>query len=540
MSKHCDWIRTLRIAGVALPFALGVALHAPVATAQDAGLESVKPTSSADAYYERGARALRQGRNDDAVKHLAQAARLQPEDPAILSAYAQALIGAGRQDEAVAILKQARGTRSVNEDLALGVVAYELKQYDDAARHLGSAVQRDPSNGASHYFYASALTELGRYDEAWKELDAAIERDEWLAAEVASKRGQIELARGNKTSAEKWFREAERLAPNTLLGDMARRTAGTPDPRPWSIYATVGVAFDSNVNLGGDDPRFSSDEEADYRFFLELGGDWDIIRGDKFNLRVGGNWFMSRHGDQRDFDIQNGRAFAIAAYAFDEKVTADLRYTFEYTMTDWNSFRRVNAVEPSIRWRPRQDLLTRFLVKFEDRTFFPSSGVFPARFLPPPFDASPRRLDPLDRDGYLLVPGMEQYYFTPNWTGWGRGFIRGGFRWREERTDGQDNDSTGPVINLLIGQPLPWSVYLIAEAQYDRRNYAQVSSVGLLTEAQFDRRQDDIWSSRVALRRPITDRLTGELSYRYMHWGSNVDFYQFERHIVDFLVTYRY
>ena len=66
------------------------------ASAQE--LESVKPTSSADAIYERGARALRQGRNDEAIQHLSTAARLSPTDPSVLSAYAQALIAAGRQD----------------------------------------------------------------------------------------------------------------------------------------------------------------------------------------------------------------------------------------------------------------------------------------------------------------------------------------------------------------------------------------------------------------------------------------------------------
>ena len=75
MTKNGDWIRALRIAAVALPCTLGVALWAPAATAQEAGLESVKPTSSADAYYERGARALRRGPNNDPGNRLAQPAR---------------------------------------------------------------------------------------------------------------------------------------------------------------------------------------------------------------------------------------------------------------------------------------------------------------------------------------------------------------------------------------------------------------------------------------------------------------------------------
>ncbi len=506
-------------------------------------LESVKPTSSADAAYERGARALRQGRNDEAIRHLSVAARLSPSDPSVLSAYAQALIAAGRQDEAVQILQQARGTHSVDEDLALGVVNYELKRWDEAARHLRAAVQRDSRNGASHLFLASALIELKQYDEAMSELDAARDRDEWLAAEVEARKGRIELERGNRNSAEAHFREAERLAPASLLGDMARRTVGRPEPRDWSLYATFGAAYDSNVNLAGED-AVSGKRDADYRIFAEIGGDWDIVKGDKFNLRIGGNTFTSRHGDARDFDLLQTRAFLIAAYELPADLTADLRYTFEYIWTDpaesLADFRRTHLVEPSFRWRPRQDLQTRLLYRYEKRAFFPSRGPFPARFLPPPFDRSGRRIDPLDRDGDVQKFGMEQYWFTPDFTGWGRGFVRGGLRWRKESTQGGDSDSRGPVANLIVGQALPWDFFLLAEGEYDRRDYAQVSTVGLLLEQQFDRRQDDIWSARLVLRRSLTSHMTGEISYRFMHWGSNVDFYDFKRHIVNFLVTYRY
>jgi len=93
---------------------------------------------------------------------------------------------------------------------------------------------------------------------------------------------------------------------------------------------------------------------------------------------------------------------------------------------------------------------------------------------------------------------------------------------------------------VLIGQPLPWQVYLLLEGEYDDRTYTEVSSIGLLTELQTDRRKDEIWRARVLLRRPITDSVTAEVSYRFHHWGSNVDFYRFTRHIVGFLVTYTY
>jgi tetratricopeptide (TPR) repeat protein len=541
MSSSGRW-RFPGVAGLAV-LVLAVGIVAVPAGAQQAGLDTVKPTSAADAYYERGARALRQGRNEEALQHLAQAARLAPDDPAILSAYAKALIDAGRQDDAVAILKQARGTRTVDEDLALGVVNLELKQYQEAEGHLQKAVERDPSNGASHLFLATALIELGKLDEAEAELSEAVRRDQWLASRVEFARGRIAMERGERLTAEEHFRRAEQLEPDTMLGALARQATGRPEPRPWSLFASIGMAYDSNANIAGEDLRFSRDRDEDYRIVLEVGADWDVIRGDKFNLRVGANAFTSRHGDNRNFDLLNVRAFGIAAYELTSQLTVDARYTFEYVWTDpWSGidgFRRTHLVEPSLRWRPRQDLQTRALWRWEGRNFLRHRDRIPLAVYPFPFQ-NERRTDPLDRDGDIQIVGLEQYWFMPDYTGWGRGFIRGSFRWRSETTDGGDFDTHGPVANVLIGQPLPWKAYLLLEGEYDRRDYTEVSSIGLITELQTDQRVDDIWRARVLLRRPITDRITGEVSYRYNNWGSNVDFYQFDRHIVDFLVTYTY
>ncbi len=540
--RYSSWRRRFPgVVGLAA-LVLAMSVFAAPASAQPGGLENVKPTSAADAYYERGTRALRLGRTEEALQNLATAARLAPDDPAILSAYAKALIDAGRQDDALTILKQARGTKTVDEDLALGVVSLELKQWAAAEGHLRKAVERDPSNGAAYLFLATALIEQKKLDEAEPMLTEAVNRDPWLASRVEFARGRIAMERGQRATAEEHFRRAEQLEPDTMLGAMARQATGRADPRPWSFFASAGMAFDSNANIAGEDDTFSRDRDDDYRIIAEVGADWDVVRGDKFNLRIGANAFTSRHGDNRDFDLLTTRAFGIAAYELTSQLTIDARYTFEYVWTDpagIKEFRSTHLVEPSLRWRPRQDLLTRVLWRWEGRSFKRDRRDIPLRVYPFPFQ-NERRIDPLDRDGNVQMVGLEQYWFMPDYTGWGRSFIRGSFRWRSETTDGGDFDAHGPVANILIGQPLPWELYLQLEGEYDDRSYTEVSSIGLITELQTDQRRDEIWRARVVLRRPITDSITAEVSYRFQHWGSNVDFYRFTRHIGGFLVTYTY
>jgi tetratricopeptide (TPR) repeat protein len=521
-------------------FWISAAVLLLAATASAQPQQRFEATPSGDVYYERGARALRQGDLATAIDYLARAAQASPGDASVLATYAQALIAAGREDEAAAILERVgSGQGRVNEDLALGVVRYQLRQYQPAADHLKRAVAADPSNPAAHLYLASSLYELGAYDEAEAHLADARRLDPDLGADVEFRLGRIELARGNRSSAQAHFEEVQRLAPGTSLARAAQQMIGTRSERPWSFYATLGTAYDSNVNLAGVDDTLSTDREDDWRAFAEIGADYEVYDSDLVTWKVGATAYINRHEDERDFDLLSGRAWTVAALNLTEQLTLDGRYTYEQIWTNFRGFRRTHAVEPSLRWRPREDLQTRLFYRYEDRAFLRETNEFPVFAIPPDFQAGVSD-DPLDRDGSLSGPGVEQYWFFPDFTGWGRGFLRLGYRYRVERTEGTESDSHAHIGNVMVGLPLAWQVFLLAEGEYEWRNHNHVSTIGLISRDEFGYRQDEIRQVRVALRRPITDQLSAELGYRWMLWGSNVDFYEFSRHIAHFLVTYRY
>jgi tetratricopeptide (TPR) repeat protein len=521
------------------------AVLAGAVLAADAGAQPqqrFEATPGGDVYYERGARALRQGDLATAIDYLARAAEASPGDASVLATYAQALIAAGREDEAAAILERVGGGQSrVGDDLALGVVRYQLHQYEQAADHLRRATASDPSNPAAHLYLASALIELGEYDEAASHLADARRLNPDLGAEVEFRLGRLELARGNRSSAQRHFEEVQRLAPGTSLARAAQQMIGgrADSQRPWSFYATLGAAYDSNVNLAGVDETLSTDREDDYRGFAEVGADWEVFDSDLFNWRVGGTAYINRHVDQRDFDLLTGRAWTVGAFNLSEQFTVDGRYTYEQIWTNFRNFRRTHAVEPSLRWRPADPFQTRLFFRYEDRSFERDTLAFPLFAIPPEFVPGVPD-DPLDRDGQLYGPGVEQYWFFPDFTGWGRGFLRLGYRHRIEQTEGTESDSRAHIANVMVGMPLLWQLYILAEGEYEWRNHSHVSVLGLVSGDEFGYRQDEIRQARVALRRPITDQVSAELGYRWMKWGSNVDFYEFSRHIVHFLVTYRY
>lgn len=498
----------------------------------------------AEASYERGTRALRQGDIPAALEYLALAQREAPLNASVISAYAQALVAAGRNAEAEKLLDELAARGDTTSDLAVGVVRYQLGDYDEAAVTLRRAVAGDPDNAQAHLFLGAALIGTGELDEVEPNLADAERLDPWLAGDVAFRRGDLALARGDRAAARKYYAEAERLASNPSLARAARAQMGEGVPeRPWNVYLSTGGGYDSNVNLAGQDGEIVVSGEDAWFWIYEIGGHYDVVDTDRWGLRLGGNFFGRLNGNPQVHDLNLGivRGYAVGSMKASDNVLLDARYTYERSWTgiDYRDFRQVNAVEPSVRWRPREDLLTRVLFRAEFREYFPETPLVANAAFPPPFDTT-LSSDPLDRDGKLWVPGIEQYWFTPDFTGWGRGFVRASFRWRKEDTDGEEFDSTGYIPNLMVGQPLPWQVFLLGEYEYEWRNNENPSVIGLISGNQFGDRRDRIQRARVLLRRPITPHLTGEVGYRWTFWDSNVDFYRFDRHIGYFLVTYSY
>ncbi len=55
-----------------------------------------------------------------------------------------------------------------------------------------------------------------------------------------------------------------------------------------------------------------------------------------------------------------------------------------------------------------------------------------------------------------------------------------------------------------------------------------------------DERRDDVWRFEVELERPLSQRLTASLRYRYTHNRSNVTVFDYDRQILGAYLTVRF
>lgn len=130
-----------------------------------------------------GEEILGQGDAERALSIFEQLAGMAPEDPAVISGQARALVAAGRVDEAEALLASVPEDKA--KDAAIGrarsavALAKEAQPVDDLAA-LTRAVEADPDNHQARYDLAGGLMAAGDRDAAADQLLELIRRDrEW-------------------------------------------------------------------------------------------------------------------------------------------------------------------------------------------------------------------------------------------------------------------------------------------------------------------------------------------------------------------------
>lgn len=479
---------------------------------------------SADVHFELGARALRQGDAKTAVTELADAARLAPDDTAVLGLYARALLAADEPREALSTLARLRDLDPGAPDLAFmeGLANLRLERWPEAVAQLESARAEAPDSARLRLLLGLAYDESGASQQAEAEFARAVSLDPALQSEVTYRRGIAAARREDRDSARRLFDQLQAQFPGSELARSAAAHAELLDAfgeDDGNAFASVGLEYDSNVNFAGegDNPRIS--REGDFAAVLQAGFDLVVFDVEPFLLRVGYSGFLSAHRDIHDFDIEASSFFAEATYVLSPKLSLELDYELDWVWADWSSFSRTQAIEPAVNLELSRGWLTRPFARFEDRSFFTDP-------------ATPE----LDADGRVRLLGIDQYWFPTTLTPFGGGFVRAGGRYRDENAQGSEFDSRGWEWLVTLGARMPLDSSLMIEGSFERRRFDEPSSF----QPTAGDREDRIARVWVALRRPLSGPFSIELSWRYTHWASNVDAYDFNQSVTGLRLWYDY
>jgi len=517
---ECSY-QTLHPGGVKFPAAAAalvviLGLSAPALAVPPSQLGAAEPV------YERGAHLLRQGRVEEAVPVLARAAELVPEDPDVLKLYLQALLVAGETARAREELDRLVDLDPDDSDLAvfLGLANLRLGDWERAREQLARAAAEAPRSGTAQLLLGVAQQELGELEAARQAYATALRLDPSLEGQVAYRRALLAMDEQRYREALLDFRMAGARLPDSPLAHSAAGYAdllGELNPDPLELYLTAGFGYDSNLTLAGNDSDVSPSDLDAGRGITEIGAAY-LFGGARRNLRVGQTLYGTFNTAHADFDQEISRTWAQGYVELGNSVALDIHYAFEFGWVEWERFRRTQAVESGLGLRIGAGLSSRVFLRFEDRHYYESS--------------SPQ----LDRSGDVEHLGVDFFYALPASWGGDRGWLRAGYRYRVEHTEGDEYDSRGHQPVATLSMILPGGFSLTLDGRFEWRRYEDPS----VFKPTGGRRKDRITNVTLGLERELLENIDLGLIYAYTDDHSNVDFFDYSRHQVSLLATYVY
>ncbi|MDQ3917212.1 MAG: tetratricopeptide repeat protein [Acidobacteriota bacterium] len=184
-----------------------------------------KVPSDAAREYERGTKAGRDGKTEEAVAHLRKAVSIYPEYLKARNDLATFLLAQGHLDQAAEELRKAVqiDPKAFNPRLNLGIVLVQQRDFAGAADNLEKALSLDASSPAAHLYAGLARLGLGDTDRAERELSTAYELGGAKFALAQFHLGQLYMNKGERALALKAFETYLHDAPDAGNAEQVRR-----------------------------------------------------------------------------------------------------------------------------------------------------------------------------------------------------------------------------------------------------------------------------------------------------------------------------
>ncbi len=438
------------------------------------------------AIYYRGLTRARRGEVDAAVADVRQALTIDENLPHAYLDLGVAQFSAGNTVEAKDALERAykQGNERTSAAFFLGLCQLRLGELDAAVRSFKEAENDPELRAAAHYYAGLALTRQGKQSAARTELE-----------QTAKELPQSEIG-----SASQRY----------LGGESVSSQATMPESTgPWHLRAGVGFEYDSNVSASPNDStvRLKDSGKSDGRAVFRFGGTFDVLDSPDWLLDVSYDFYQSVHFSESDFDLQ-GHSLRASFQSRPGFLTYGVVGNYNYFLLDFSSFYQEALGTPWITVAENDWTATQAYYTIRGRDF-----------LDAPYNPG--------RDAINHAFGFKQYFAL----GAPDRRLSIGYQYDIEDTIsngpmGRDFQYKGNQIDVQFAMPIyDWGV-LQAGYTYKRDNYDNPN------RGVFAKRTDDGQRVALSIAHPVTDYLSTTLSYIGIFNGSNLQDFEYDRHIV--------
>lgn len=387
-----------------------------------------------------------------------------------------------------------------------GYVLFITDRDVEAVPVLEAAVAADASDLAARYYLAQALAYAGRVQESISDLEDLIALDP--SSEYAVK-------------AREWLpqlRPLQSQAPAETFDVPVEHVTLDNVEKPgkrWTLVLQTGLKYDSNVPASSDHPQSS------WASVISGFGSYDFLRpsldNTPFRLGVSSSayqlWYF-----KKELSSYNVTGYALEPYAsykgqigpFPFQIS--LNGSWEVVWLDGSWF--------NTDWKAGSSLDV-FLLDW-------LLGGLKFQYTNSTYDNDTPYPEFYSRDGNTYDGMAELTAFLLD----GRLTVGLGGGMAAYDTKGSQYEALSPKARVFAAYELPYGFNLSFAAEYQGSNYYQFSPDPT--------RLDHVWTLGPTLRKTIWEGLSASVSYTFITAVSSQTFAEYQRHVVDFGLTYEF
>lgn len=468
------------------------------------------------------------------LTRLEAALSAHPDDPDLHWAYAKKLAKADQQRESVIQTQsflERWPDRRPGARTEIARILLENGAHAEAAHLLDQEIAHNPRLATSRFYRGLAYRSEGHVQNANREFVIAARLQPSLRAEsmLAQALGYFDL--GDDEAAVSMLQEILRLDPSGDTAIRARLLLRNREAlvlqKRWVVDGYLGFQWDENVTLENSESEVNPSGTDDVRGSWGIGGTWQAVRNEHSTITVGYRYDQTDYNDINRLNLISNTAFVSGSWQPTERLALQINSLISHLLLDGSNEYTGASLRPSLVYSMGEDwgairLFSQFGVaeyhekpsRFRDRDAL-SYGLGVEHFLPLRIDRS-----------WLSFSGSWDRTVTQEDPDeFGSADLDGDF----------DYDSWRARGVATLG--LPFAIRGQVETSYAYDRYHNNNSTHFFTASSgLRKRRDDIISGRVALSRAIVKHVRGEVYWRGTRRISNVDLFDYDKHVAGILV----
>ncbi|HTO69347.1 MAG TPA: tetratricopeptide repeat protein [Myxococcota bacterium] len=503
-----------------------------------------------DVLRARGARLAAEGKCDEALPLFARAMSADPKEARSGLLAGRCLIAAKQYPEAeISLDEAAKRDPSLHEvSLEQAIARYHQENYTGARQALEAARATSAGDARFELYDGLVLLQEGKRAEGVAALERARKADPKLVEPTASYFEGLALEnQGERHDAEEAMNRVVTNDPTGRWGSAAQmRLDQWARTRPHDYWAelTFGEESDSNVVLRGNGVDLPSDisDQRDFRAIWHANAGWQFLHTRDWGAGAMLTYTGTAEHQLPEFSYDYPVVTAWVDRRITDNLSAHLQGDYAYGWVDGQSWVSEVAATPALVYTWARDLYTRAFGRFSFSNYYftpDSAAVWNPLSVPPTPDQIHTEAlieAARNRDGRAEQLGFEQGVPIDAL----RTQLTATVVFTRYHAEGSEYSFRGAGGYLQTQTALPWRVTLYLAGGYTWRGYLHDTTFEDVPPSLSDKRRDQIVDAEISLERPIYyDWLLGSVRYHFTNEASNVDVFDYGRHIFGGYLTVR-